>query len=253
MFPFLGSLISGGLGLLGGMFGSDATKDANAAAAASAAAANKQQMKIARMNIALQKQFARTGIQWKVKDARRAGISPLYALGANTISYSPVSAGYSTVSPAADTSMANALASVGQDVGRAVTTVMTQSERQYQDTVRALDLQRMGLSNELLKSQIARERTLSMPTMPNPVAPPDQSSLWNAPIVGGRSSPITPLQFGGLRWETDPNTSNAQDVENRYGDEGPIAWAAGVPAMLSDLYRNSLLGRYSYGLYPFNK
>lgn len=36
-----------------------------------------------------QKKFAREGITWKVNDAKRAGIHPLAALGANTMSFSP--------------------------------------------------------------------------------------------------------------------------------------------------------------------
>lgn len=38
--------------------------------------------KTAKENIKLQKQFAQTGIQWKVADAKKAGIHPVYALGA---------------------------------------------------------------------------------------------------------------------------------------------------------------------------
>lgn len=246
MLEFLGPLIAAGANLLGGAMSNSATSDANKLAAAQAAAANKTQMRMARLNIGLQKQFAKTGIQWKVADARRAGIHPLYALGASTASYSPVSVGTSTYSPIPETGFANALASAGQDISRGVTAVLTQSERQYQDTVRALDLERMSLSNELIKSQIARERQVTMPGVP------ESMGLFAPSIPWGRPSPTQPLQFGGLRWETSPDTSNAQDVENRYGDEGPIAWAAGIPALLDDLYRNSLIGRYVYGKYPFN-
>src|SRR5262245_6914522 len=38
----------------------------------------------------MQREFAQHGIQWKVEDAKRAGIHPLYALGASTSSPSPV-------------------------------------------------------------------------------------------------------------------------------------------------------------------
>lgn len=37
-----------------------------------------------KQNLALQKDFANNSIQWKVADARKAGIHPLYALGAST-------------------------------------------------------------------------------------------------------------------------------------------------------------------------
>lgn len=44
---------------------------------------------INRQNIAYQKEFAQSGIQWRVADAKKAGLHPLAALGANTTSYSP--------------------------------------------------------------------------------------------------------------------------------------------------------------------
>lgn len=41
-------------------------------------------------DIGLQKEFAKHGIQWKVEDAKNAGLHPLVALGANTLGYQPV-------------------------------------------------------------------------------------------------------------------------------------------------------------------
>ena len=35
------------------------------------------------------KQFAKRGIQWRVHDAKKAGLHPLAALGAQTTSFSP--------------------------------------------------------------------------------------------------------------------------------------------------------------------
>lgn len=65
----LGSIISAGASLVGGILG------------------NKSNQKIAEQNAALQKEFAQHGISWKVADAKRAGIHPLYALGSNGISF----------------------------------------------------------------------------------------------------------------------------------------------------------------------
>jgi hypothetical protein len=52
--------------ILGGRKDRQATRDANNA------------------NIAMQRQFAQEGIGWKVADAKKAGIHPLFALGAST-------------------------------------------------------------------------------------------------------------------------------------------------------------------------
>lgn len=44
-------------------------------------------------NADLQKTFAKMGVQWRVNDAKKAGIHPLAALGAQTFSGSPISVG----------------------------------------------------------------------------------------------------------------------------------------------------------------
>lgn len=236
MLSLLGPLISAGASLLGGSMASNAQEEANRLAAAQAAAANRTQMRLGRMNIGLQKLFAQRGIQWKVRDARRAGIHPLYALGASTASYSPVSVGTSTYSPVPEVGMAQGLAAAGQDISRAVTAVQTADERAYTDTVRALDLQRMGLSNELLKSQIMRERVNTVPPVP------DTSGLWAPEIAAKAPSAISPLQIMGLRLPLNRFTSSARDFEDRYGEEGPMAWGAGVPALVSDLWKAGYFG-----------
>lgn len=66
---------------------------------------------IANQNIALQKEFAQSGIQWKVEDAKKAGIHPLFALGANTHSFSPVSVG---------SNYQGAFSDMGADISRAI-------------------------------------------------------------------------------------------------------------------------------------
>lgn len=44
-------------------------------------------------NMNTQKQYAQNGIQWRVEDAKKAGIHPLAALGAHTTSFTPISVG----------------------------------------------------------------------------------------------------------------------------------------------------------------
>ncbi len=53
-----------------------------------------------RKNIAYQKEFAQSGIQWRTDDARAAGVHPLFAMGANTTSFQP---GFNTGSAIGDT------------------------------------------------------------------------------------------------------------------------------------------------------
>ena len=72
MDPLTGdALISAGGNLLGGALG------------------NKGGDGFSTKNYKAQKQFAQNSIRWKVKDAKFAGIHPLFAMGANPASFTP--------------------------------------------------------------------------------------------------------------------------------------------------------------------
>lgn len=83
----IGAIASIGSSLLGGLFGRSAAK----------------------RQAALQREFAQKGIQWRVADAKKAGIHPLAALGSPGASYTPVSG-----SPMGD-AMADIASSIGQE------------------------------------------------------------------------------------------------------------------------------------------
>lgn len=179
-----GPLIGAAGSLLGGLFGQSA------------------QNRNAERNIALQKQFAQEGIQWKVEDAKKAGVHPLYALGANTTSYQPVSVG---------DSIGPALADMGQDLGRAVTATRGPDDRMYDAKVKALDLQHMELRNELMASEIARNYQPS-------VGP-------GIPVNATGRPPVTiddPL-FGSVRM---PGGLTADELQGQIGELGD--WMTGA-------------------------
>lgn len=125
---FLGGLISAGASLLGG------------------ALSNKNKSDTADQNIAMQKEFAQNGIQWRVEDAKKAGIAPLAALGANTVSFSPIDVG--------DTSFGPAISDMGQNIGRAVDASMDAGSRQ-QTRMNDLQIENQELQNDALRLQIA--------------------------------------------------------------------------------------------------
>jgi len=134
----LSALIGAGASLLGGFMGSkEKDKDRQ-----------------------MQKEFAQSGIQWKVADAKKAGVHPLYALGAQTSSFAPVSVGSSDLS--------TGIASAGQDIARAVHATSPAQTRidAYDSAVRALTLDKAGLENDLLRSQIAKINATLTPAMP---------------------------------------------------------------------------------------
>lgn len=157
------------------------------------------QKKAAQMNIDLQKEFAQQGIRWKVEDAKAAGIHPLAALGANTIGFSPVSIG--------DGGGA-AIANAGHNIGRAVDAMRTPSERvdAYTGALRALQLQRGQLENTLLASRI---RLINQPGSPPGIPALDQDK---------QPQRTTSMGTPGGRLFTDPNVSDAQTIQDRYGD-----------------------------------
>lgn len=147
----IGPLIAAGASLASGLLARDAQKDANATAQANAD-----------RNIALQREFAQSGIQWKVADARKAGIHPLFALGASTTSFAPVSVG--TVP---ETGIASGVAAMGQDVGRAINSTRSATDRvgAVTQAAQSLQLENMGLQNQLLASQIRKINQVG-PAMP---------------------------------------------------------------------------------------
>lgn len=108
-----------------------------------------------------QREFAQMGIQWKVADARAAGIHPLFALGAQTHSYSPQSVG-------GDSGFLNS--PMGQNLTRAALSGMTKKERAYQEQVQLLTLDRLRLENAALAGQLNPTK-LNTPPMADPDRP----------------------------------------------------------------------------------
>lgn len=159
----LGSAIGGAIGgvgsIVGGIIGGN-----NAQA-------------VAGMNYEAQKEFAQNGIRWKVEDAKRAGIHPLYALGASTQGYSP-SGGYG-----GDFGISDAAAQFGQGFERAQQAKMTKEEREKQEVRDAIqdmaaleDLNQKRRMNDaqirLANSEIFRNFALSTNALRNTGLPP---------------------------------------------------------------------------------
>lgn len=72
-----------------------------------------------------QKEFAQNGIRWRVEDAKAAGIHPIFAIGANTSTYSPQAA----------VGTDYGLSSAGQNISRAIEAKQTRAERKEMDNL----------------------------------------------------------------------------------------------------------------------
>lgn len=209
-----GDLFSGLTTLIGGKMSSEATQKANQQAQRNF----EQQMRTANaqrdQDYERQEHFAKHGIQWRAADAKAAGIHPLYALGANTSTFSPSAVSVGAPSIQADTAMGSAVASMGQDIGRAINSTRTNQQREdaFNDTVKALTVQKLGLENDLLASQIKRMQVNANPAFPGSVSPDDN------------------LRIGGVPIKKDPLTTDMQKFSDRYGDEGLAQWT--IPPLI---------------------
>lgn len=156
-------------------------------------------------NARLQKDFAQNSIQWRVADAKKAGVHPIYALGAPTMSASPSYVG---------SDLQSGFANAGQDISRAIDASSSKSTRDaaYNEKLKAINLEHMDLQNELLKSQIARQRGQIGPPMP------------------------TDTVMGGKPIKADPNWSDADKITQRYGE--PAEWLYSPIVMWSDAWKN---------------
>lgn len=178
----LGSAIGGAIGgigsIVGGILGSN-----NAQA-------------VAGMNYEAQKEFAQNGIRWKVEDAKRAGIHPLYALGASTQGYSPT-AGYT-----GDFGISDAAAQFGQGFERAQQAKMTKEEREKQEVRDAIqdmaaleDLNQKRRMNDaqirLADSEIFRNFALSTNALRSSGLPPAMPGGLGGVIAGQGNSYAT--------------------------------------------------------------
>lgn len=123
---WLSALIGGGANILGGLLGQQSAQ------------------RVAQQNIQAQQQFAQHGIQWKVEDARAAGINPLAALGASTSSFSNI---------AGSNDLGAGVSAAGQNVARAA--LANQA-----DAVKARDLEM-----KLLEAKIANVNSDTARTM----------------------------------------------------------------------------------------
>lgn len=213
------------------------------------------QRRIAHEQMDAQREFAQMGIRWKVADAKAAGIHPLYALGASTHSFAPVSVG--------GPDWGSILGGAGQDISRAYAAQQTRSERgataqsfpapgqagsmeirqipalqleQARQTVTGSAIQNDNamLQNELLRLQLRRMQSAQLgPGMPDSVSmkPSEQVRAGDAASVEatrGRGKPaMVPYAIGGPRtgWTLDvPSSEFGEGLEGG----GPASWLLGA-------------------------
>lgn len=159
----------------------------------------------AEKNAKEQRRFARNGITWKVKDAKRAGVHPLFALGAQTASFTP-----SYQSP--DYSF------IGQAAGAAAD--RKTAEKQMQLNERLLDSQIKKMDAEARYWDAAAQGA-------GAAAGGKKLSNDTGTLHSMNQAQQTPaLSIGGNIIHTDPGFSDAQSYEDRWGEIGGIILGA---------------------------
>lgn len=216
----LGALIGAGASLLGGIMGNKANEKARA---------NEYKQ---------QKEFAQSGIQWKVDDAKRAGIHPLYALGANTVSYSPQSVGGADYSYLGDT---------GQNIGRAIDATRSNPAKDAAYALTGAQIEGLKLDNDLkrvqLNSAVALARQAGNPPgMPSSSTGPAIAGMpgqGNAPQIEGPSidysKKISPSNTG------QPSVEYSEVPEVQF-TRSKTGWAPAMPQQISESYEQDATG-----------
>jgi len=215
----LGALISAGFGL------------------AAANKQNKENKQARAQEYANQKEFAQSGIQWRAQDAKKAGIHPLYALGANTVSYAPQSVGGSDYS---------AMANAGQDIGRAIDATRSNPDKldAFSLSAQRLQLEGLQLDNDLkragLASSVAKVHQGANPGMPSP------NSRWLIPGQGQTPSMDAPnIKVETRRDASEPGAEHA--VAGASPDVGYVATPTGgyapiIPQANAESYEQDWTG-----------
>lgn len=134
------SLLSGGLSLLGGLFG------------------NENQTDNLERQLALRREELQNAVTWRVADARRAGIHPLYALGMQAPQSFPI---------ALDDKVGPAIAEMGQGLGSALHRSMDAVSRDKHQMEMALGSAQL----DVMDAQAQMYRSEAMRNMQAPAAP----------------------------------------------------------------------------------
>lgn len=192
MLPAIAAAVMSAAGALGGSYlQSAATRKAN------------------NRNLAMQEEFAKNGVRWKVEDAKAAGIHPLYALGASTMSPS-----YSVMP---EQGIAGGMAQAGQDISRALRATMGEDE--LSQSIMQEQFKNWQLKNELLGIEVNKAHQ-------PPSIPINFSGVGNEFLSGsqGAGFQIKPVQVEqSSPFDKGRSLGAAPDVGFVYTSDGGLA------------------------------
>lgn len=154
-----------------------------------------------------QERFAKHGLQWKVQDAKQAGLHPLAAIGANTHSFSPMAIGSNASPPDVGSGIGQAIRAAFDVEGRKLRHIQLLQEREKLDNMRLINV---GLKKQQMENDakpppiettqsgvIIGQKSNRMPAMPgtelvNTKVPISASPGLQAGIVAGQRYAMLP-------------------------------------------------------------
>lgn len=267
--PLIGGLITGGLSLLGGLFGRSDAKKQKKKEEAAIAAANEQNAYQAEMTRLRAQAAAKIPIVTQsassvdmagfLKAAEAGGFNPLTflrsgALGSFTRSIQSV-----TGSTAMDAALAGAgnggggasmmpvMSSVQvPGIGSVISNSLSQGFNRY------LDLDSQYRQEQLQAAMVQAQLKGSQMYGPKAKGKYGPVGVYtNGMVVNGSKAALTGIKgvdakytgpgdyllVGGVPYKTNPNTSDADAFEQRYSDPG--GWAGAAAALANDYYLNA--------------
>lgn len=171
--------ISGGAALLGGAMSAHATRKSN------------------ELNAGLQREFAQHGIRWKVRDAKAAGLHPLYAMGAVTPS---AQASYQSAS------MGPSVAQAGREVAQGM-----RHERQARSERMENSKRRQIMQDQLILEQLKARSQINVDTA--------QANYYNALAAAARADPNN--QSDGATSVENIRSEDLPPVTGQYKPKAP--------------------------------
>ena len=236
VLPLLGAAVAAGGSILSGIMGNK-----SAAKAQKLNQIHERQMR--QKEYEQQKEFAQSGVQWKVSDAAKAGVHPLYALGANTVSYAPQSIG-STQLTGGDYGH---LADAGQHIGRAIASTQSPASQvdAYTKAVQSVQLEGLQLDNDIKRADLASKVATTNPTG-MPPGLPGVATRWNL-----EGQPFGEIDYTVKRAPAEPGSPFAvagASPDVMFTRTATGGYAPVMPENVQEAYENDMIGRWQWML-----
>lgn len=178
-----------------------------------------QQMDFAKEQFQFQQDYAKNVAQWRVEDAKKAGLHPMAALGISSPSYSPVSA---PSSPSYSTGTDIDPMEFGQSLNYAATKA---KESKTQETMVGLQIRGLELDNEMKQAQIDQMKVdtlassiASNQALRSPAAPSvNATSPVNTGLISPEGSAYHVWNMGNGNYDILMNPDYQQTIGDEFG------------------------------------